>query len=127
MISPSTQPRRVVVTAMGVISPLGIGLSDTLASLRAGRDCVTPVTAFDVSRCRSKTAGQIRKVPGSCAVPSKRPLHPAGYMMISAAREALSQDAGFQPELMVIGTTSGGMSFGEEFYRALVGKVLRTE
>lgn len=122
MTPPSLVPRRVVVTAVGVISPLGIGVRETLEALQAGRDCVTPVTAFDVSRCRSKTAGQIQKVPGTSVVPSKQPLHPASYMMIAAAREALSQDAGFQPELMIIGTTSGGMSFGQDFYRAQVGK-----
>lgn len=121
-MTPPSEPRRVVITAIGVISPLGIGTRETLEALQAGRDCVTPVTAFDISRCRSKTAGQIRKVPGSCAVTSKRPLHPASYMMISATREALSQDTGFSPELMVIGTTSGGMSFGQEFYRAQVAK-----
>ncbi|MHA3772032.1 beta-ketoacyl-[acyl-carrier-protein] synthase family protein [Verrucomicrobiota bacterium sgz303538] len=122
MTPPSLVPRRVVVTAVGVISPLGIGVRETLEALQTGRDCVTPVTAFDVSRCRSKTAGQIQKVPGTCVVPSKQPLHPASYMMIAAAREALTQDSEFQPELMIIGTTSGGMSFGQDFYRAQVGK-----
>ncbi len=122
MSSPSSEPRRVVITAMGVISPMGLGTRETLEALQAGRDCVSPVTAFDVSRCRAKTAGQIRKIPGTCAVPSKQLLHPASYMMISATREALSQDAGFQPELMVIGTTSGGMSFGQDFYRSQVAK-----
>jgi len=33
--------------------------------------------------------------------------------------EALQQAPGFQPELTVVGTTSGGMTFGEEYYRAL--------
>lgn len=42
--------------------------------------------------------------------------------MIAAAREALAQDAGFVPELAVIGTTSGGMSFGEQYFRAQVAK-----
>jgi 3-oxoacyl-[acyl-carrier-protein] synthase II len=40
-------------------------------------------------------------------------------MMIQALREALSQVPGFTPELAVIGTTSGGMSYGEDYYRAL--------
>jgi 3-oxoacyl-[acyl-carrier-protein] synthase II len=41
-------------------------------------------------------------------------------MMIQAMREAQAGDAAYLPELMVIGTTSGGMSFGEQFYRAQV-------
>jgi 3-oxoacyl-[acyl-carrier-protein] synthase II len=40
-------------------------------------------------------------------------------MMMVALREALAQDRQFRPELTVIGTTSGGMSFGENYYRAL--------
>jgi 3-oxoacyl-[acyl-carrier-protein] synthase II len=40
-------------------------------------------------------------------------------MMIRALGEALQQDDQFVPELTVIGTTSGGMSFGEAYYRAM--------
>ncbi|MDB6152991.1 MAG: Beta-ketoacyl synthase [Chthoniobacteraceae bacterium] len=42
--------------------------------------------------------------------------------MIAAARELREADPGFEPELTVIGTTSGGMSFGEAYYRSLIGK-----
>jgi 3-oxoacyl-[acyl-carrier-protein] synthase II len=42
-------------------------------------------------------------------------------MMILALSEAMGQDPGFRPELTVMGTTSGGMSFGEEYYRGLKG------
>jgi len=41
-------------------------------------------------------------------------------MMMKAVREVVDHDPHFQPELMVIGTTSGGMSFGEQFYRSQV-------
>ncbi len=39
--------------------------------------------------------------------------------MIAALTEALAQQPDFKPELTVVGTTSGGMTFGEEYYRAL--------
>ncbi len=104
--------KRVVITAMGVISPLGIGSVETERALREGRDCVAPVTAFDVSKCRSKTAGH---APVLAAEDSR--LHPASRMMISAAQQTRARDAGFVPELAVIGTTSGGMSDGERFFR----------
>lgn len=112
---------RVAITAMGVVSPLGVGLIHTLDSLRRGRDCVRPVTAFDVSRCRAKTAGQVGEIPVDNDRAAIR-LHRSSHMMIAASREALSADPDFQPELMVIGTTSGGMSFGEQFYRAQIAK-----
>jgi 3-oxoacyl-[acyl-carrier-protein] synthase II len=50
-------------------------------------------------------------------------LHPASRMLISAARETFAADAEFRPELMVLGTTSGGMTFGEAFHRAQIAKI----
>ena len=113
---------RVGVVAAGVVSPLGFGLAETLESLRTARDCVTPVTRFSVAECRCKTAGQIpdeRLLEGSSNGGRQPRLHRSSYMMISALGEALSQDQNYQPELAVIGTTSGGMSFGEDYYRSL--------
>jgi len=40
-------------------------------------------------------------------------------MMIQALKEVLTQEPQFEPELTVIGTTSGGMSYGERYYRSL--------
>jgi len=40
-------------------------------------------------------------------------------MMISALGEALAQSPQFKPELTIVGTTSGGMSYGEDYLRAL--------
>ena len=48
-----------------------------------------------------------------------RRLHRASRMMIGALAELLEQAPDFRPELTVVGTTSGGMSFGERYYRAL--------
>lgn len=118
----AAQPRRVAVTAIGIVSPLGRGARETAEALREGRDCVTPVTQFDVSKTRSKTAGQVGQLSiADCRLPMDR-MHPASAMMIAATREAVAGDPGFVPELMVIGTTSGGMSFGEQFFRAQVAK-----
>ena len=123
MLNSNANPnrRRVVVTAMGVVSPLGLGVRETAESLRAGRDCVTTVTAFDTSKCRCKTAGQVPLLQ-DVGVKGWDALHPSSHMMIHATREALDADPGFRPELMVIGTTSGGMSFGEKYYRAQLVK-----
>ncbi len=105
------------------MSPLGLGWEANVRALREARDCVTPVTAFDVSRTRAKTAGQVAELFDEKIGPRKwARLHPASRMMIAATREALAQDPTFLPELMVVGTTSGGMSFGEQFYRAQVAK-----
>src|SRR5947209_12216673 len=113
---------RVAVVAAGVVSPLGFGLDETAESLRLARNCVTPVERFSVEQCRCKTAAQIPddRLRDAAGADRKRPrLHRAAQMTIAALREALEQLPGFRPELTVVGTTSGGMTFGEEYYRAL--------
>jgi 3-oxoacyl-[acyl-carrier-protein] synthase II len=113
---------RVAVVGAGVVSPLGFGLEETLQSLREAKDCVTPVTAFPVDRCRCQTAGQIADERLAAANEYHRHperLHRVARMMILALKEALAKASDFQPELTVVGTTSGGMTFGELYYREL--------
>src|SRR6184192_3011473 len=117
-----SSPARVAVVAAGVVSPLGFGLSETLDSLREGRDCVGPVTRFSVAECRCKTAGQVadeRLINDQPEKARARRLHRASFMMIYALKEALAQEPRFKPELTVVGTTSGGMSYGEDYYWSL--------
>jgi len=116
-----TAPTRVAVVAAGVISPLGFGLDETLASLRANKDCISPVTRFDVEKCRCKTAGQIsdESLNDRRNGAKSNRLHRATRMMIAVFEELFEQEPEFKPDLTVIGTTSGGMSFGEDYYRAL--------
>lgn len=113
---------RVAVVAAGIVSPLGRGLQATVTSLRQARDCISAVERFAVDQCRCQTAGQIPDEDldvGEVASPKQRRLHRAAKMMITALREALEQEPGFKPQLTVVGTTSGGMTFGEEYYRSL--------
>lgn len=127
MISQTTDPKagnlaRVAVVGAGIISPLGAGCAATIEALREGRDCVSPVRRFSVEQCRCTTAGQIDDHWLPEIYPNdrrSRRLHRASRMMIAALRELLGQAPGFQPQLTVVGTTSGGMSFGEAYYRAL--------
>ena len=113
---------RVAVVAAGVVSPLGFGLTETLDSLRNSRNCISPVTRFSVGQCRCKTAGQVsddRLLATQAEAPRSRRLHRASHMMIQALTELVAQEPHFEPELTVIGTTSGGMSYGEHYYRSL--------
>lgn len=52
--------RRVVITGVGVVSPVGIGASETWGSLVAGRSGIGPVVQFDASRHSSRIAGEIK-------------------------------------------------------------------
>ncbi|HEY0789672.1 MAG TPA: beta-ketoacyl-[acyl-carrier-protein] synthase family protein [Chthoniobacterales bacterium] len=115
--------RRVFVTGMGVISPLGPDAREMLDALRTGRDAVREVTGFDVSRTRCKTAGQVPDEWLRDALPVSRKnvrLHRSARMVTRALREALNQAGGAQPEKLVVATSSGGMSNGEAYYRGLL-------
>jgi 3-oxoacyl-[acyl-carrier-protein] synthase II len=54
------EKQRVLITGFGIVSPIGNGADENLAGLRTGRDGVSQVTAFDVSKTRCKTAGQVK-------------------------------------------------------------------
>jgi len=50
---------RVVVTGMGAVTPLGIGVENTWKALLAGRSGARPITHFDVSDLPTKFAAQV--------------------------------------------------------------------
>ncbi len=51
--------RRVVITGLGAVSPLGIGVQALWDGLLAGRSGIGPITAFDASRYTSRIAGEV--------------------------------------------------------------------
>ena len=112
----------VEISGFGCVSPLGIGLQATSENLHDSRDGIAPVRMFSVSRCQSKTAGQVdeslRERAASIATRAKRWTR-AAQMILVALEEALAARPGFVPDCIVMGTTSGEMLLGEEFYRAL--------
>ena len=113
---------RVAISGFGCVSPLGIGLPSTVDNMRHSRDSVKPVRLFAVDKCLAKTAGQVddslREVATSILARSKRWTR-AAQMILVAMAEALAAKPRFVPDCVVIGTTSGGMSLGEQFYRSL--------
>ncbi len=114
---------RVVVTGLGIATAHGTGWRTNAEGFRAGSPCFGPVTLFDASRQRVKTAAQVdlpASIPvGQLSARKSRRLDRAGRLLLLAAAEALAQ-AAWPPGLdtaLVLGTTSGGMARGEEFLR----------
>lgn len=117
----SAAVRRVpAVTGFGCVSPLGVGLGATREALRAGKDGISQVRGFSVSSFRAKTAGQVAGVPPGGRA-GRRTKSRAAQLLLPAVREALAFRPGFVPDIVIAGTTSGGMEFGENFLRGFSG------
>ena len=52
--------RRVVVTGVGLVSPLGIGNEENWEALRAGRSGIGTITRFDASQYSARIAGEVK-------------------------------------------------------------------
>ncbi len=52
--------RRVVVTGIGLVSPLGIGTEANWEALCAGRNGIGPITRFDASQFSARIAGEVK-------------------------------------------------------------------
>jgi 3-oxoacyl-[acyl-carrier-protein] synthase II len=120
----STTPLRVVVTGAGVVTSLGTGLSVNAAGFRSGRTAIRPVTLFDVSRQRTKTAGEADippSLPATRLLPrQEQRLDRAARLLLLAAHEAWRQagwESGDEALPVVLGTTSGGMTLGQDYLR----------
>lgn len=114
------------MTGAGVVTALGLDWASNAEGFRLGDTAFRPITLFDVSKQRVKTGAQLDLPP---TLPKTRlsqrqqeRLDRAGRMLLLAAWQASQQGQWPTggPIPIVLGTTSGGMSLGEEFYRHAV-------
>ncbi len=97
--------RRVVVTGLGILSPLGNGVNYTWERLLSGQSGIKKITDFDVSDLPSKVAAQIKVgqepdqyFPDNYMAPKEqRKVEPFILYAIAAAAEAL-KDANWLPQ-----------------------------
>ena len=108
--------RRVVVTGMGCVSPLGRDLATTWAGAAAGASGVRPLARFDASGLPARIAAECPETIELHAVPAKesRRLDRSMRLALAAAEEAIA-DAGLDraPDRdrvgVAIGTSIGGI------------------
>jgi 3-oxoacyl-[acyl-carrier-protein] synthase II len=115
--------RRVVITGIGVISPVGTGKSRFWSALLAGESGIGPVTAFDSTNYAAHIGGEVRDFDATCYIRKQQPdrMGRASQMAIGATRLAIT-DSGLElgsiPRRRIgvsMGTTSGEPIFVEQY------------
>lgn len=118
---------RVVVTGMGMVTPIGLTVRETWESALAGKSGIAPIERFDASAYPVRIAGEIRNFDPYRYLPRKeaRRMARCSQLAVAAAQEALS-DAGLStpvpdPERTgtVVGVGMGGMDWALEHSRKL--------
>lgn len=87
--------RRVAVTGMGVVTPIGIGRDEFLKALKEGKTGFAPITAFDTSEYKVKLAAEVKDFDPEAFMDKKaaRRMERFSQFAVAAAKEAI-EDAG---------------------------------
>ncbi len=123
------QRRRVVVTGLGIVSPVGNTVQDAWASVVAGRSGIAAITRFDASALTTRFAGEVKNFNVESYIAAKDARHMDRFIHygMAAAIQAV-QDAGLatgdalneeQAERIgtLIGSGIGGLPAIEETHR----------
>jgi 3-oxoacyl-[acyl-carrier-protein] synthase II len=127
MLNNFTAPRRVVITGMGCVTPIGIGREAFWHGLQNAESGVRRIESFDISKSSVKIAAQVRDFDWEAQLSAKDRKHVPRTvpLALAAAREAFI-DAGIAVENLSleerqqigvqIGTGGGGLPFVEDHY-----------
>lgn len=85
--------KRVVITGMGCVSPLGNNVADTWTALLAGKSGAGPITHFDASNHKTKFAAEVKGFDGAAifGVREARKMDRYAQFAMAATLEALQQ------------------------------------
>ncbi len=91
--------RRVVITGMGAVTPLGNSLEETWQGVREGRCGIGPITAWDASGMKVQLAAEVRGLDVTAHIPKGEARKMARFTQLGliAATEAFRQ-SGITPE-----------------------------
>ncbi len=122
---------RVVITGLGVISPIGNDVLTFWQALKEGKGGIGPLTSFDATRFDSRIAGEVKGFDiSSYGVSSKdaRRMDKFAQYAVAAARQAVA-DSGLDLEKedrtrigAVVGSGIGSLYTIEEQHKIMLGK-----
>jgi 3-oxoacyl-[acyl-carrier-protein] synthase II len=127
-MSSENNRRRVVVTGIGLVSPIGVGIEENWSSLISGKSGIGPITRFDSSGFSTRIAGEVRNFHPEEFINKKelRKMDPFLQFALGAAHYAV-EDAGLKigAEIssrvgVVMGCGLGGLQTIEDSHRTML-------
>ena len=125
-----TEPRRVALTGVGLVSPLGVGTAESWQALLAGKSGIGLITRFDTTEYPSRIAGEVKGFNPLDYVDKKEVKKSDTFIhyALAASRFALEDaglkiDEGNAPRVgVVIGSGIGGLPLIEATHKTLLEK-----
>ncbi|MEN2776261.1 beta-ketoacyl-ACP synthase II [Acetivibrio clariflavus] len=122
--------RRVVITGMGVVSSLGIGVDNFWNSIREGKNGISSVTKIDVSNMNCKVAAEIKEFDATQFIDKKEAKRMDKYSQYAISAAKMAVDAsGLDLEKIdkyrfgvIVGSGIGGIETFEEQFRVFLEK-----
>ena len=122
--------RRVVVTGLGMVTPLGIGVNNNWDAVRAGKSGIGPITKFDVSDFPCQIAGEATDFKSEDFMDKQkiRRFDIFVHYAVASARMAL-EDSGLKIDSTnghrvgcITGSGLGGLTMLEYYHKVLLEK-----
>ncbi len=125
--------RRVVVTGLGIVCPVGIGVEETWRGIVAGKSGIGPITQFDASTFPTRIAGEVKGFEAERYMERREVRRNDRFIHFAmAASDMAVGDAGLDmgreaPERVgvVIGAGLGGLATIEEVHSVLLERGVR--
>ena len=119
--------RRVVITGIGLVSPLAVGTEDTWRGLMEGRSGVGPMTRIDSEPYSSRIAAEVPDFEAERFIPKKDARRVDLFIRYALAAAALARDdSGFEIDdgnadrvATVVGAGIGGLPLIEQMHNVL--------
>jgi 3-oxoacyl-[acyl-carrier-protein] synthase II len=125
--------RRVVVTGLGLVCPVGVGVEESWQALVAGKSGVGPITHYDASTYPTKIAGEVRGFEPEKFMDRKEVRRNDRFIQFAlAAADMAVADSGIDfakedPERVgvIVGSGMGGLDTIEDTHKTLMERGVR--
>ena len=124
------EKKRIVITGMGVVSPIGVGCGDFVNALKDGKSGASFIDTFDTTDFNVKFAGLVKNFKAEDYMDKKNARRSARFIQLGiAAAKMAVQDSGLNFEKedksrigCITGTGMGGMDILEREHTTLISK-----